>query len=123
MSQADFTIHIVGNNVVPIGESGVEFLGVFLAGGEFTLVLLLFTLVFLLDQLALGLDGWFFGGFFFGGLFTFIALLSLFTALIFLGLGRFLIRLGRFLGLAAFLIRLDCALGLGRFLLGLNRFF
>ena len=66
MAQADFTVHVVGNDVIPVGESGVEFFGVFFAGGEFCLVLVLFPLVFLFDLLALGLDCRFFRGFFAG---------------------------------------------------------
>jgi len=54
-AEMDFPIDLVGNDVVPIGEAGVEFLDFFLAVGDFLIVLVLFPLVFLFDAFALGI--------------------------------------------------------------------
>ena len=55
-SEVDLAVHVVGDDVVPIGEAVVEFLDVLLALGDLLFVLLLLALVFLFDPLALGLE-------------------------------------------------------------------
>ena len=127
VAQADLAVHIVGNDVIPVGKSGIEFLDVFFAGGEFFLVLFLFPFVFLFDPLPLGFDRRLIDGLI-GRLLTLPLICSLLTRGSILGLSRFLIGLGGVFCFGRFLIRFGSFFRLGRgfsfrFRLGLGQRF
>ena len=54
--EVDLAVDLVRDDVVPVGEAGVELLDPLLAVGDLLVVLLLFALVLFLDALALGLE-------------------------------------------------------------------
>ena len=54
VAEVDLAVDVVGDDVVPVGEAGVELVDVLLAVGDLLIVFVLLPLVLLLDPLALG---------------------------------------------------------------------
>ena len=54
--EMDLAVNVIGDHVIPIRETVIEFLDMLLAGGDLLVVFLLLPLVVFLDPLALGLQ-------------------------------------------------------------------
>ena len=59
----DFAVHVVGDDVIPVGKAVVEFLDVLFALGDLPFILLALALIFLFDALRLALRSGFGGSF------------------------------------------------------------